>query len=123
MHDKMYMWIQHFLQTRTAGVKLDGNLSTKVCCHEAAPQGCVLSPILFLVYTNHILTITKEVYNTLHIDDLAIWNVSEHTTTATYRIQEVNSGVNKWTLDWDVEINIGKTNSTLSPLSTSKEQN
>ena len=81
------------------------------------------SHTLFLVYINDILTtITKTVSNTLHTDDLVIRNASEHTTTATYRIQEAINGINKWTLDWSLEINIGKTNSTLFSLSTSKEQ-
>ena len=69
-----------------------------------------------------LTTTTKRVSNTLHADDLAIWNASEHTITATYRIQEVINGINKWTLDWGLEINISKTNSTLFSLSTSKEQ-
>ena len=100
-------------------VKLDGIL----CLREGVPQGGVLSPTLFLVCVNNILTtITKRVSNTLRADDLAIWNASEHTTTATYRIQEAINGINKWTLDWGLEINIGKSNNTLFSLSTSKEQ-
>ena len=123
MRCKMYMWIQHFLFARTARVKLDGILSKKVCLREGVPQGGVLSPTLFLVYINDILTtLSKRVSNTLHADDLAIWNASEHTTTATYRIQEAISGISKWTLDWGLEINTSKTNSTLFSLSTSKEQ-
>ena len=95
----------------------------KVCLREGVPQGGVLSPTLFLVYINDILTtISKRVPNTLHADDLAIWNASEHTTTATYRIQEAISDISKWTLDLGLEINTSKTNSTLFSLSTSKEQ-
>ena len=60
--------------------------------------------------------------NTLHTDDLAMWNASEHTITTTYRIQEAISGINKWTRDWGLEINIGNTYSTRFSLSTSKEQ-
>ena len=120
---KMYMWIQHFLFARTAQVKLDGILSKKVCLHEGVPQGGVLSPTMFLVYINDILTtISKRVSNTLHADKLVNWNASTHTTTATYRIQEATSGINKWKLDWGLEINISETNSTLFSLSTSKEQ-
>ena len=58
----------------------------------------------------------------IHADDLAIWNASEHTTTATYRIQEAISDISKWTQDWGLEINTSKTNSTLFSLSTSKEE-
>ena len=95
----------------------------KVCLREGVPQGVVLSHTLFLVYINDILTtISKRVSNTLHADDLAIWNTSEHTTTATYRILETISSINKWTQDWGLEINISETNSTLFSLSTSKEQ-
>ena len=95
----------------------------KVCLREGVPQGGVLSPTLFLVYINDILTtLSKRVSNTLHADDLAIWNASEHTTTATYRIQEAISDISKWTLDWGLEINTSKTNSTLFSLFTSKEQ-
>ena len=120
---KMYMWIQHFLSSRTARVKPDGTLSKKVCLRKGVPQGGVLSPTLFLVYINDILTtISKRVSNTLHADDLAIWDVSEQTTTAAYRIQEAISDINKWTLDWGLELNTSKTNSTLFSLSTSKEQ-
>ena len=120
---KMYMWIQHFLFARIAPVKLDGILNKKVCLREGVPQGGVLSPTLFLVYINDILTtISKRVSNTLHAEDLAIWNASQHTTTATYRIQEAISGISKRTLDWSLEINTSKTNSTLFSLSTSKEQ-
>ena len=58
----------------------------------------------------------------IHADGLAIWNASEHTTTATYRIQEVTNGISKWTQDWDLDINISKTSSTLFSIPTSKEQ-
>ena len=117
------MWIQHFLFARTARVKLESILSKKVCLCEGVPQGGVLSPTLFLVYINVILTtLSKRVSNTQYADDLAIWNASEHTTTATYRIQEAISGISKWTLDWGLEIHTSKTNSTLFSLSTSKEQ-
>ena len=123
VRSKMCRWIQHFLFARTARVKLDGILSKKVCLREGVPQGGVLSPTLFLVYINDILTtLSKRVSNTLHADDLAIWNASEHTTTATYRIQEAISDISKWTLDWGLEVNTSKTNSTLFSLSTSKEQ-
>ena len=111
---KMHMWIQHFLFARTVRAKHDGTLNKKVCLREGVPQSGVLSPTLFLVYINDIpTTVTKRVSNTLHADDLAIWNSSEHTTTATYRIQEAINGINKWTHEWGLELNIGEFNCAL----------
>ena len=46
------------------------------------------------------------VSNTLNAHDLAIWNASDYTVTLTYRIHKAISGINKWTQDWDLEINI-----------------
>ena len=102
-------------------MKLNGILSKKSAFVKEYLR--VVSPTLFFVYINDSLTIiTKTVSNKLHADDQAIWNTSEQTTTATYRTQEAINGINKWTLDWGLEIEIGKTNSTLFSLSTSKEQ-
>ena len=69
----MYMWIHHFRFARSACITLDSHLSKFTLC-EGVPQGDVLSLTLFLVYSNDIMTtITKNVSNTLHADDLAIW--------------------------------------------------
>ena len=44
------------------------------------PQGCVISRTLFLVYINHIITtVPKQVSNTLHADDFAVWSSEEST--------------------------------------------
>ena len=120
---KMYMWIQHILFARTARVKLDGILSKKVCVREGVPQGGVLSPTLFLVYSNDILTTTsKRVSHTLHADDRAICHASEYTTTANYRIQEAISGINKWTLDLGLEINTSKQTALSYPFPPQKNR-
>ena len=85
---KVYTWIQHFLFERTGRVKLgDIFIKKKKSAIVKEYLRAVLSPTLFLVYIDYILTtISKRVSNTLHADDLAVWDVSEYTTTATYRI-------------------------------------
>ena len=104
------MWIQHFLCARTARLELDGILTTKkkkkkkrkkkVYLPEGVPQGGGLSPTLLLAYSNDILTtVTKRVSTALLAEDLVTWNASDHTNTATYRIQEAINGINKSTLD------------------------
>ena len=51
----------------------------KFTLREEVPQGGVLSPTLFLVYTNDIMTTITNIFNTLHADNLAIWSALEHT--------------------------------------------
>ena len=43
-------------------------------------------------------------------EGVAIWSASEHTSTATYRLQEVVHNIDRWTEDWGLEINQSKTN-------------
>ena len=102
---------------------MDGHLSDSVKIREGVPQGCVVSPTLFLVYINNITTvIPRHVSNILHADDLAIWSSAEYTTSAAYRIQDAANKVHKWTKDWGLQINQVKTQSTVFSLSTTKEQ-
>lgn len=45
-------WILDFLTNRTQRVRVNGILSDRVCSSTGSPQGCVLSPLLFILYTN-----------------------------------------------------------------------
>ena len=55
VHGKMYKWLSDFFN-RTARVKVDGTISRQVKLREGVPQGGVVSPTLFLVYINDIMT-------------------------------------------------------------------
>ena len=118
VRSKMYMWIQHFIFARTARVKLDGILSKKVFVKEY--HRAVFCPPHCSWSTSMISSPLYQRGSQTHYMQ-TIWQ-SEHTTTATYRIQEAISDISKWTLDWGLEINTSKTNSTLFSLSASKEQ-
>ena len=119
----MYKWLSDFLFNRTARVKLDGTISRQVKLREGVPQGGVISPTLFLVYMNGITTtVPRQVSNTLHADDFAVWCAEEHTTTAVLRIQNTKNEVCSWTESWALQLNTTKTVSTLFTLSITKEK-
>ena len=45
-------WVLEFLTNRTQRVRVNGVLSDQICSSTGFPQGCVLSPLLFILYTN-----------------------------------------------------------------------
>ena len=102
----MFKWIQSFLQDRSANLLLSGHKSVSVKIREGVPQDGVISPFLFLTYINDITqAIPPHVSNALHADDLAVWSVSEHISTATYRIQQTVKQIKKWTGQWGLKLN------------------
>ena len=49
---KFTLWIVHFLLNRTHSVRFQSVLSSQLCTSTGAPQGTVLAPGLFTLYTN-----------------------------------------------------------------------
>ena len=49
---KLILWIVNFLVERSQCVRFDGMISSEKSTFTGAPQGTVLSPILFTLYTN-----------------------------------------------------------------------
>ena len=46
------MWIHDFLQDRPQSVRVGKQTSKEITLNVGAPQGCVLPPLLFLLFTN-----------------------------------------------------------------------
>jgi len=47
-------WLNGFLQNRQAKVRLHGETSNSRKLHQGVPQGCVLSPLLFLFFIDNL---------------------------------------------------------------------
>ena len=55
VHSSIIFWIKDFLVGRSIAVRVDGVLSDCRSINCGVPQGCVLSPILFLIFINDLL--------------------------------------------------------------------
>ena len=91
---KLIVWIQSFLSNRLQYVNFNGTLSDVTEINTGAPQGCVLSAVLFIIYTSDCRSLSKHVIVKYADDTVIIGLVSNEEDVTTY-IHEINHFV-----DW-----------------------
>ena len=70
---KMYNWIKQYIHNRKAKVCLKGKYSRTASFKQGVPQGGVLSPSLFLIFLNDLISTTSpNVKAVQYADDLAL---------------------------------------------------
>ena len=106
--NNMLNWIQSYLFNRRARVSLDQLSSRKILLRQGVPQGGVISPTLFLVFINDLVS---ELKAALYADDLVLWCKKEHASTAT-------TGFNKPLTNLQPGLRIGVSLSTRTKPST-----
>ena len=114
----MFNWIKSYLYNRRARVSVDRIHSKKILLRHGVPQRGVLSPTLFLLFINDLVSeLPKGIKAALYADDLVIWCKEEYATTATYRMQLASDKLNSWTEKWCVAVNKDTSSTTLFTLS------
>ena len=77
-------WILSFLTERPQFVKTDVEQSKSLTVNTGSPQGCVISPILFILYTNELKS-QAEVKIIKYADDTAIIGLISNEDESEYR--------------------------------------
>ena len=72
VHPSLILWINEFLTERPQYVKFLGSKSDMLYTNTGAPQGCVLSPMLFTLYTSDCRTIKNGCKLFKYADDTAL---------------------------------------------------
>ena len=102
------LWIKEFLKDRPQHVKVQGATSTNVILNTGVPQGCVLSPILFSIYTNEITCSINGFKLFKYADDLALVAKMTDESTLSKYTQYINE-MALWFKESSLQLNISKT--------------
>ena len=103
----MCLWILDFLLNRPQVVKIGDNLSSSVTLSTGTPQGCVLSPMLYSLFTHDCLSCHVHTKILKFADDTTVIGLITNSDESEYRDQ-VNKLIS-WCNDKNLELNVHKT--------------
>ncbi len=100
-------WIQDFLTGRPQVVKVGQFISNSITLNVGAPQGCVLSPLLYSLYTHHCVSSHSSTSIIKFADDTVVLGlISNNDETA--NLDEVER-LTSWCQDNCLSLNVSKT--------------
>lgn len=103
-------FLSSFLTDRSFLVKVGNNKSRTVYPESGTPQGSVLSPLLFNLFTNDIPPPdNNNVRLTQYADDIAVWASGNSVKIVTKQLQNYLDKLSSWCNDWFIKINPDKT--------------
>lgn len=107
VNSNLIKWVYSYLTARPQYVTFGNTTSNSVLTNTGAPQGCVLSPLLFTLYTSDCLSINADCKMLKYADDTVIIGKIKSNNENLYRDQ-VKSFVN-WCDENYLNLNVRKT--------------
>ena len=101
------LWNLDFLLNRLQVVKIGDNLSSSVTLYTGTPQGCVLSPMLYSLFTHECLSCHVRTKILKFADDTTVIGLITNSDEPECRDQ-VNKLIS-WCNDNNMELNVNKT--------------
>jgi hypothetical protein len=103
-------FIISFLQHRTASIEIDNTVSRPFTLKSGTPQGSLLSPLLYIIYTsNSMNSIYQHTEYGLFADDTALWTSSNTISNLKHRLQSSVNEFYNWCNTWKLTIQPTKT--------------
>uniref|UniRef100_A0A8C7KSN5 Reverse transcriptase domain-containing protein n=1 Tax=Oncorhynchus kisutch TaxID=8019 RepID=A0A8C7KSN5_ONCKI len=99
-------WVLDFLTGRPQVVRVGNNISTPLILNTGAPQGCVLSPLLYSLFT-HDCVATHASNSIKFADDITVVGLITNNNETAYREEVRALGV--WCQENNLTLNVNKT--------------
>jgi hypothetical protein len=103
----MRLWVLDYLSDRPQFVRTFKERSSTITINTGAPQGCVLSPILFILYTNDLRWQTDGVFLQKYADDTVVVGLLKNNQEDEYR--QCISALISWCDTNYLDLNVSKT--------------
>lgn len=107
MPDRLVLIIRDFLTDRSFRYRIEGTLSEPHPIRAGVPQGSVLSPTLYSLFTNDVPKHPK-VQLGLFADDTAIYVTHPKPAVIRRYLQEAITALGQWFTRWRIEVNPDK---------------
>lgn len=108
---QFYLFFKSYLSQRHFYVKVKNETSDIFEIKAGIPQGSVLGPILYTIFTSDMPT-TDNVAVATYADDTALFATSDCPTKASASIQKQIQHLEKWLLKWNIKVNSDKSSHT-----------
>jgi len=102
-----YLILKSYLSNRFSQVSYRSSYSTIFPIHCGVPQGSILGPVLFSIYTSDLPLNPSTVLCTF-ADDIAVLSPHANSETATSNLQSHLNSITEWTKRWKLKINAQK---------------
>jgi len=103
-------WFQSYLSERKQYVAIDECVSDTVYVSCGVPQGSILGPLLFIIYTNDIPRCLQYSHPILFADDTTIYLTRKNVTELYQIINNELDSLNEWFKTNRLSLNVKKTN-------------
>ena len=119
VHPSLCWWLLSYLRQRPQRVRVNSTLSNYRQTSIGAPQGCVLSPVLFTVYTDDHRGTNENFMIVKYADDTALIGLLHKGMDDDYH-RAIAQFVNQCTAD-DLQLNVSKTKEMIVDMRKSSE--
>ena len=99
--------LESYLDDRLFMIRLEDAYSEMKVIKAGVPQGSVLGPVLYLLYTNDLPSLGNNTVATF-ADDTAILAVGKSNAESTVKLQSSIAQIENWTDNWRIKLNKNK---------------
>ena len=115
---RLRLLVLDFLTSRQQYVRTESEVSSTITINTGAPQGCVLSAFLFIIYTNALSLNSESCKIIKYADDTVVIGLISNNNETEYK--STIEYVSKWCSDNFLDLNAGKTKEIVFDLRQNK---